>query len=108
MNDLKEIEERSEFIAHVDSDLEDLVPGYLDGRHEDVDAILNALENGDYEAIRILGHTMKGTGGGYGFDAITDFGKSIEIAAKEKNREEVLVRVNELKKYLDNVKIIYE
>ena len=26
---------------------------------------------GDYDAIRIMGHNMKGSGAGYGFDAIT-------------------------------------
>lgn len=39
---------------------------------------------------------------------ITEIGKSIEIAAKEKNREEILIKVDALKSYLENVKIIYE
>ena len=93
-------------IVHVDSDLEPLIPGYLEGRRGDIADILKALENEDYGSIRVLGHTMKGTGGGYGFDAITDFGRSIENAAKEKNNKEITRFVNELRAYLDNVKIL--
>jgi HPt (histidine-containing phosphotransfer) domain-containing protein len=95
-------------IVHVDADLEELVPGFLQNRHEDVKTILNALEKGDYETIRIAGHSMKGSGGGYGFDAITDIGHSIEEAALGKNSEEIRKWVNKLSSYLDSVEIIYK
>ena len=48
-----------------DNDLADLIPGFLENRHKDV-AIQEAIEQGNYETIRVLGHTMKGAGGGYG------------------------------------------
>jgi len=51
-------------VVHVDADLDDLIPGYLQNRREDVKAVWQALENQDFETIRVLGHTMKGTGGG--------------------------------------------
>lgn len=60
-------EKNEEFTAYVDSDLEDLIPGYLEGRHEDIAAAMRSLEEEDYEALRVLGHTMKGTGGGVWF-----------------------------------------
>ncbi|MBI3599633.1 MAG: Hpt domain-containing protein [Nitrospinae bacterium] len=95
-------------IVHVDADIEELVPGFLQNRHEDVKTILDALEKGDYETIRIAGHTMKGSGGGYGFDAITDMGHSIEEAALGKNSEEIKKQLNELSSYLDSVEVVYE
>ena len=95
-------------IVHVDADLEELIPGFLQNRHEDIKTILNALEKGDYETVRILGHSMKGSGGGYGFDAITDIGHSIEDAAKEKNPEEIKKQVNALSGYLDRVEVVFE
>lgn len=95
-------------VVHIDADLEDLIPGYLQKRQEDVKTIVDALERGDYETIRILGHTMKGTGGGYGFDAITDIGHALEDAAKTKNTEEIKRQVNELSSYLDRVEVVYE
>lgn len=38
--------------VHVDADLKELVPGYLENRHADAKAMLEALEQGGYEAIR--------------------------------------------------------
>ena len=65
-------------VVQVDPELEDLIPGYLENRHSDVQSILAALERGDCETIRVLAHSMKGSGGGYGFDAITDISGDID------------------------------
>ncbi len=73
-------------VVQVDADLEDLIPGYLQNRRQEVDSILQALENQDFEAIRVLGHTMKGTGGGYGFDAITEMGHDPGRGRQRKER----------------------
>ncbi|MCX8110269.1 MAG: Hpt domain-containing protein [Syntrophorhabdaceae bacterium] len=99
--------EGDKIIVHIDPDLEDLIPGYLENRHNDIRKIKDALKEGDYDTIRILGHSMKGSGGGYGFDAITDIGKSIEQAAKNKDKEAIKMLVEELNDYLNRVKIIY-
>jgi HPt (histidine-containing phosphotransfer) domain-containing protein len=53
-------------VIHADKDLEDLIPEFLDNRRSDVESIRGALANDDYETIRVLGHSMKGSGGGYG------------------------------------------
>ena len=95
-------------IVHIDDELEDIVPGFLENRRDDVTALLKALEQSDYETIRILGHTMKGTGGGYGFDAITDIGQSLEQAAKNKDAEDIRKLVVELSAYLGRVEVVYE
>jgi HPt (histidine-containing phosphotransfer) domain-containing protein len=94
-------------VVNVDSDIEDLIPGFLENRQEDVKSIYDALEKEDYETIRILGHSMKGVGGGYGFDEITDIGRSIEESAEGKNPEEVKKWVINLSNYLDRVEIVY-
>jgi len=95
-------------VVHVDAEIEDLIPGFLENRRKDIETVNKALKKGDYEAIRALGHTMKGAGGGYGFDAITDIGKSLEDAAKEKNTEEIRKRVGELSNYLERVEVVYD
>ncbi|MDY0186878.1 MAG: Hpt domain-containing protein [Syntrophus sp. (in: bacteria)] len=92
----------------IDPDLADLIPGFLEGRRQDVTAIMKALEQNDDEAIRILGHNMKGCGSGYGFDGITDLGKSLEQAAKKGDTEEIKRKVSELSAYLDSLDIVYE
>jgi len=94
-------------IVHVDEEIEDLIPGFLENRRKDVIALQEALAKGDHETISILGHKMRGTGGGYGFDLITDLGHSLEEAAKEKNNDEIQKRIHELFHFLENVEVIY-
>lgn len=95
-------------VVHVDTDLEDLIPGFLENRRNDIISMLKALEQGDYETIRVLGHSMKGAGGGYGFDAITDIGASLEQAAKDKNPEEIRKWINKLSTFLERVEVTYD
>lgn len=92
----------------IDKDLEDLIPGYLENRRRDIASIEEALRKNDFETIRILGHSMKGSGGGYGFDAITDIGKRIEEAAKKMETEEITRQITALSEYLDTINIVYE
>lgn len=95
-------------VVHVDAELEDLVPGFLENRKNDVKSLGEALEQGDYERVRVLGHTMRGSGGGYGFDAITEIGGVLEQAAKAKDAEEIRRRISELASYLERVEVTYE
>jgi HPt (histidine-containing phosphotransfer) domain-containing protein len=93
---------------HVDPDLADLIPGFLDKRRKDTVALLAALERSEFETIRILGHSMKGSGGGYGFDAISEIGAALEQAAKSNNSAEIRQQVSDLSSYLDRVEVIDE
>ena len=95
-------------IVRIDSDLEPLIPGYLQNRKQDVKSILDSLENGDYETVQRLGHSMKGSGGGYGFDGISEIGASIEQASKDSDEEKIRECISELKSYVDNIEIVYE
>ncbi|MCX7966210.1 MAG: Hpt domain-containing protein [Syntrophorhabdaceae bacterium] len=94
-------------IVNIISDLKELIPGYINNRYEDIKKIMTALEHGDYETVRILGHSMKGSGGGYGFDAITEIGRGIEQAAKEKDGEAIKNKIVELQDYLKRIEIVY-
>jgi histidine phosphotransfer protein HptB len=100
--------QKSNIVVHIDADLEDMIPGYLANRHKDVDLIRRALMASDYETIRIAGHSMKGSGGGYGFDVITVYGHSLENAAISKDSDEVRKIIDRLKQFLDDVEVIYE
>ncbi len=107
MVDHEEVPQQGEFVVVVDDDLQDLIPGYLEGRRKDIAAILAALERDDLELIRTIGHKMKGSGGGYGFDRITEIGRGIETAAKDSNRQDILDEANDLRDYLDRVKVVF-
>ena len=55
---------------HIDPGLEEIVPGFLENRRRDVQTLETALQQNDLNTIRVIGHRMKGDGGGYGFDVI--------------------------------------
>jgi len=51
---------------------------------------------------------MKGSGGGYGFDYLTELGSQIEKAAELKNKHKIKKLITELENYLAKIEIIYE
>ena len=78
-----------------------LVPGYLERRRGDVEALRAALARSDYETIRALGHRMSGTGGGYGLPRITEIGGRLEQAARQKDSAEINTQTAELARILE-------
>ena len=92
----------------IDKDLEDLIPDYLERRRTDILSIQNAAGAHDFETVRIIGHTMKGSGGGYGFDRITEIGGLLEEAAKRSHKTDILRCVGELSAFLEDIEIVYE
>jgi HPt (histidine-containing phosphotransfer) domain-containing protein len=100
--------EEERIIVKIDRDLEDLIPGYLARRQEDIISIRNACTNGGFDQIRILGHSMKGSGGGYGFARITEIGKLIEESAENKDPGRIRTCIDELSEYLSRIEIVYE
>ncbi|MGV8058170.1 MAG: Hpt domain-containing protein [Smithellaceae bacterium] len=108
MTDQEQRSSEGETIVIVEEDLEELIPGYLENRRHDIVVISSALEHGDFELIRNTGHKMKGSGGGYGFDRITDIGRDIEEAAKAQHGENILKQVEALRLYLGHVKVVYQ
>ncbi len=91
----------------IDPDLKDLIPGFLANRRRDVESLRSLLLQRDYVAIRLIGHSMKGAGGGYGFDPITDYGDRIEKAALEGTDEVILAATAELADYLERVRPVF-
>ncbi len=84
----------------------DLIPGFLQNRRRDVIAMLDALDRGDFETVESLGHGMKGAGGSWGFQAITDIGAALEQAGERADTEASRRWVGELSRYLDRVEIV--
>src|SRR5258707_9470117 len=82
------------------------IPAYLRNCKQNVITMLDALDRGDFETVEILGHGMRGAGGSYGFQAITDIGAALEQAAESADNDASRKWVGELSRYLDHVEII--
>ena len=89
----------------VDPEIADLIPGFLKNREKDIEQMESYLEAKNFEEIERLGHSMKGSGAGYGFDGVSETGKAIEVAGKEKNIEGIKKGIEDLRSYLRRVEI---
>jgi HPt (histidine-containing phosphotransfer) domain-containing protein len=95
-------------MATPERELADLIPRYLERRHADAVAIEAALLAEDMDTVRMLGHSMKGSGGGYGFNGITDIGLRLEDAGRDGDAEATRKALADLRAYLENVEVVYD
>lgn len=91
----------------IDEELKDLIPGFIENRQEDISLLYKYIENKDFHTIKILGHSMKGFGAGYGFQKISDIGAVIEWAAINQDSPTIEKQIQSMKDYLDNIEIVY-
>ena len=92
----------------VDRDLEELIPGFMERRREDTNKLRAALAEHDLETLRIIGHSMKGTGGGYGFTGLSEIGAGIEAAAKAGDLDAVRAQLDTMVDYLARLEVQFE
>ena len=84
----------------------DRVPAYLQHCRENAITMLDALARVDFETVIFLGHQMSGSGGAFGFQAITDLGAALQQAAESADTDASRKLVGELSSYLDRVETI--
>src|SRR5471030_3333391 len=87
------------FVVRGNPKFADLIPAFLQNRRQDVVAMLEALERGDFPTVERLGHDMKGVGESYGFSAITDIGAGLEQAAASADPGTSRMWTGELSRY---------
>jgi PAS domain S-box-containing protein len=97
---------KGSILVHANPNFADLIPAFLQNRRQDVTAMLDALDRGDFATVESLGHGMKGAGGSFGFDAITALGAALEQAAESADTDASRKCVGELSSYLDRVEMV--
>ncbi len=96
-----------EFVS-IDASFEPLIPRFLSNRKKEVAAMQDALAAQDLDRVRSISHGMKGAGGSYGFDRITEVAAAIEQAARAGDASTIERDLPVLGSYLDRVKVVYE
>ena len=91
---------------HANHKFADRIPAYLQNCRQNVIAMLDALDRVDFETVTFLGHQMRGSGGAFGFQAITDIGAALQQAAESADTDASRKWVGELSSYLDRVETI--
>lgn len=92
----------------IDKDLEDLIPGFLENRNKDISSLKEALAQGKLETLKSIGHSLKGVGGGYGFDQLSEIGAEIERLAKSGETVGIDALIEQMADYLIRIEIIFE
>jgi len=82
------------------------VPAYLRNCRHNVFMIRDALDRDDFDAVSLLGHQMRGSGGMFGFQSITNHGADIEQAAEDADQVASRRGVDALSLYLDGLDIV--
>lgn len=95
-------------VVHIDRDLSDLIPGFLGRKREDVAAMLRAADAADFGTLASISHKIKGEGGSYGLDTISEIGAAIEQAAKACDLPTVRQCAQQLGAFLDSLEIVYD
>ena len=98
---------RKREIVEVEASLEPLVPKFMANRKKETAAMRGALAAQDLDEVRRISHGMKGAGGSYGFDRITDYAAVIEQAAKSADAAVLERTLPLLEAYLDHIEIRY-
>jgi CheY-like chemotaxis protein/HPt (histidine-containing phosphotransfer) domain-containing protein len=88
--------------------IEEAIPLFLDITRTDLQSLEDALREKDYSKIRFIGHDLKGSGGGYGFEEISVIGRFIEEAAKRSDGDEIAKQISALEDYLGRVEVVHD
>ena len=90
----------------VDPDLIDLIPDFLSRKHTDLKELNDALERGDLATVAALGHKIKGEGGSFGFDVMSDIAAGLETSGKKGDAAAARALVADLASYLEKIKVV--
>lgn len=93
--------------VEINKDLEVLIPRYMDRRHKEVVIFRAQLAAGEFEALRVGGHSLKGSGGGYGFPPLTKIGAAIENGANAKDAAAIEAALVEYEDYIQRVEVFF-
>ena len=93
-------------LANTKLKIVDRSPLFLQNCRQNLVTMLDALDRGDFETVGFLGHGMRGAGGMFGFQAITDIGAALEQAAESADIDATRKWMVELSGYLDRTEVV--
>ena len=95
-------------VVHVDASFEPLIPKFMVNRKKEVVAMQEAMTSQDFETVRKISHGMKGAGGSYGFDRVSERAAVIEQAAKVTDAAVIQRELSLLGADLERIEVVYD
>ena len=99
--------DQSPVVIRLDSEMQAIVPKYRANRAKDCTSLRDQATTRAFADAKRLGHNMKGTGGGYGFEDVSRLGDLIEIAAVAGDADRIRALADELAAYLARLTVVY-
>lgn len=87
-------------VCYVEHDVLDLAKRFFERQIRTVEVLRQAAREKDFEAIRKAGHDLKGSGGAYGLDALSQLGTELENAAGARSGDWVELLITRLEQQL--------
>lgn len=92
-------------VVRIDPMVVGMIPRYLDSCRRHIGTILSHVEQRNFTEIQLIGHSLKGSGGSFGLDEISRFGKGIEDTARNRDEAGVKTWLYRLESYLSALHI---
>tara|TARA_B100000405_G_scaffold269883_1_gene208687 strand:+ start:83 stop:361 length:279 start_codon:yes stop_codon:yes gene_type:complete len=73
---------------------------YINHTSKELVSIIEELETKSFDSLRTFGHNIKGSGGMYGFNEVTEIGAVIEAAAKDEDMALIKSNLKDLDLFL--------
>ena len=73
---------------------------YINHTSKELVSLMEDLETKSFDSLRTFGHNIKGSGGMYGFNEITEIGAVIEAAAKDEDMTLIKSNLKDLDLFL--------
>jgi HPt (histidine-containing phosphotransfer) domain-containing protein len=99
--------ENMDLVVRPDSEIADLVPGFLENRRIEFKELKSAAARSDFDFMRRLAHTWKGVCRPYGFIFLEMLSLRLESQALDSNLNEIHQTVETIGDYLENVSVHY-
>ena len=73
---------------------------YIQHTSKELLSLMEDLKTKSFDSLRTFGHNIKGSGGMYGFNEVTEIGAVIEAAAKNEDMALIKSNLNSLDSFL--------
>tara|TARA_B100000941_G_C28438464_1_gene518313 strand:+ start:303 stop:581 length:279 start_codon:yes stop_codon:yes gene_type:complete len=73
---------------------------YIQHTSKELLSLMEDLKTKSFDSLRTFGHNIKGSGGMYGFNEVTEIGAVIEVAAKNEDMALIKSNLNSLDSFL--------
>jgi hypothetical protein len=97
----------AKYEVNIPRELAEFIPGFLDERRKELDAVDAAFNSGDLDALRKLALKMVGYGITYGFARINELGAELQEAVERGDYDAVAAYILLYREYLDRVQVTF-